>query len=105
MTDVMVYNPGYRLQPPKKEERRRHSNHRVFGNLVPGDRPWVVTSGKSLGLHNNLQFSANLDPLGCATGLGVDSGVSVRVGFLKPILSVSCWWDGSSPAGTRLVRV
>ena len=52
MTDVLVYCPDYRKDARKQEECRWHSNHRVFEDLRPGDRLWVVTSGKSLGLEN-----------------------------------------------------
>jgi hypothetical protein len=52
MTDVLVYSPDYHKSAPKEDERRWHSNHRVFQGLLPGDRLWVVTSGKSLGLEN-----------------------------------------------------
>ena len=50
MTDVLVYWPDYRGEAATVEARRWHSNHRVFSDLLPGDRLWVVTSGKSLGL-------------------------------------------------------
>ena len=52
MTDVLVYWPDYRRDTVTDEPRRWHSNHRVFADLLPGDRLWVVTSGKSLGLEN-----------------------------------------------------
>jgi hypothetical protein len=49
MTDVLVYDKDYRLKQAPGGAPRWHSNHRVFGGLLPGDRLWVVTSGKSLG--------------------------------------------------------
>ena len=49
MTDVLVYWKAYRPEKTRGECLRWHSNHRVFGDLLPGDRLWVVTSGKSLG--------------------------------------------------------
>jgi hypothetical protein len=52
MTDVLVYWPDYCRDAAKEEPRRWHSNHRVFADLLPGDRLWVITSGKSLGLGN-----------------------------------------------------
>ena len=52
MTNVLVYWPDYRMNSAKRETPQWHSNHRIFGDLLPGDRLWVVTSGKSLGLEN-----------------------------------------------------
>jgi hypothetical protein len=52
MTDVLVYWPDYRKNTAKGDAHQWHSNHRLFGVLLPGDRLWVVTSGKSLGLEN-----------------------------------------------------
>ncbi len=72
MTDVLVYlrdyqrnesgtmkappNPSSALLPPTSRPPSSallwHSNHRVFGDRQPGDRLWVITSGKSLGLEN-----------------------------------------------------
>lgn len=49
MTDVLVYWKDYRPEKARGQSLRWHSNHRVFGDLLPGDRLWVVTSGKSLG--------------------------------------------------------
>jgi len=49
MTDVLVYRPDYRKSTAKGDALRWHSNHRVFGDLLPGDRLWVITAGKSLG--------------------------------------------------------
>jgi hypothetical protein len=65
MTYVLVYWPdfrnheagrirddsdsSFRLHP---SSLHWHSNHRVFNDLLPGDRLWVVTSGKSLGLED-----------------------------------------------------
>ena len=50
MTDVVVYQPDCEKNKSKGDARRWHSNHRLFNDLLPGDRLWVVTSGKSLGL-------------------------------------------------------
>jgi hypothetical protein len=52
MTDVLVYWPDYDRDTAMGQPRRWHSNHRVFAELLSGDRLWVVTSGKSLGLGN-----------------------------------------------------
>ena len=49
MTDVLVYWKTYRPEKSRGECLRWHSNHRVFNDLLPGDRLWVITSGKSLG--------------------------------------------------------
>jgi hypothetical protein len=49
MTDVMIYWKDYRPEKAQCETLWWHSNHRVFTDLLPGDRLWVVTSGKSLG--------------------------------------------------------
>jgi hypothetical protein len=49
MTDVLVYWKDYQPEKARSECLHWHSNHRVFGDLLPGDRLWVVTSGKSLG--------------------------------------------------------
>ena len=49
MTDVLVYRPDYWKSAAKCETHQWHSNHRVFNDLLPGDRLWVITSGKSLG--------------------------------------------------------
>jgi len=48
MTEVLVYDKDYRFQKAKGGCLKWHSNHRVFADLLPGDRLWVVTSGKSL---------------------------------------------------------
>lgn len=48
MTDVLVYDKEYRHHESQSEQLCWHSNHRVFADLVPGDRLWVVTSGKAL---------------------------------------------------------
>jgi hypothetical protein len=53
MTDVMVYEPEYERITWTEGARRWHSNHRVFGDLLPGDRLWVITSGKRVGLEND----------------------------------------------------
>ncbi len=49
MTDVMVYSPDGPSASKAGQSLRRHSNHRVLGDLMPGDLPWVITSGKALG--------------------------------------------------------
>jgi hypothetical protein len=49
MTDVLVYDKDYRFQKAEGGVLKWHSNHRVFADLLPGDRLWVITSGKSLG--------------------------------------------------------
>ena len=49
MTDVLVYSPEYSTDSMGEHPLRWHSNHRVIGDLLPGDRLWVVTPGKSLG--------------------------------------------------------
>ena len=49
MTDVLVYRKAYQPETARGACLHWHSNHRVFGDLLPGDRLWVVTSGKSLG--------------------------------------------------------
>ena len=48
MTDVMIYWKDYRADQAQRESLRWYSSHRVFNTLLPGDRLWVVTSGKSL---------------------------------------------------------
>lgn len=48
MTDVLIYDKDYRLDAIEGDGLRWHSNHRLFADLVPGDRLWVVTSGKAL---------------------------------------------------------
>lgn len=49
MTEVLIYDKDYRLGGAESRKTCWHSNHRVFADLLPGDRLWVVTSGKSLG--------------------------------------------------------
>jgi hypothetical protein len=49
MTDVLVYSPDGSTRWMGGHPLRWHSSHRVLGDLVPGDRLWVVTSGKGLG--------------------------------------------------------
>ena len=48
MTDVLIYWRDY-----KKNATGRyagwHSNSQLLGKLLPGDRMWMVTSGKALG--------------------------------------------------------
>jgi len=52
MTDVLVYWPDYPKNTAAGDARRWHSNHCVFSDLLPGDRLWVVTSGRCLGLED-----------------------------------------------------
>lgn len=52
MTDVMVYSPDGPLAWKSGHPLRWHSSHRALGDLVPGDRLWVVTSGKAVGQPN-----------------------------------------------------
>ena len=47
--DVVVYDKAYRHKAAHSEHLCWHSNHRVFADLMPGDRLWVVTSGGALG--------------------------------------------------------
>jgi hypothetical protein len=49
MTDLLVYWPDYPINRAAGHACQWHSNHRVFADLLPGDRLWVITSGKSLG--------------------------------------------------------
>ena len=49
MTDVPVYSPDYHKVLMKGYPLRWHSNDRGFGDLMPEDRLWVITSGKSFG--------------------------------------------------------
>jgi hypothetical protein len=49
VTDVMVYSPDGPSAWMCGHPLRWHSSHRVLGDLVPGDRLWVMTSGKALG--------------------------------------------------------
>lgn len=49
MTDVLVYWRDYRKNTTRGDGLRWHSNARAFGDLLPGDRLWLVTSGKTLG--------------------------------------------------------
>ena len=49
MTDILVYWTDYRPEQFCGDTLRWHSNHRVFKALFPGDRLWVVTSGKRVG--------------------------------------------------------
>ncbi len=50
MTDVMVYWKDYRPNAATNanEPLHWHSNSAALGDLIAGDRLWVVTSGKSL---------------------------------------------------------
>ena len=50
MADALVYRPDYSKSPANEDAARWHSNHRIFSDLLPGDRLWVMTSGKNLGL-------------------------------------------------------
>ncbi len=47
--DVMVYDKHFDPNQAQAESRCWHSNHRVFADLQPGDRLWVITSGKRVG--------------------------------------------------------
>ena len=47
--DVVVYDKAYRHKAAHGEQLCWHSNHRVFVDLMPGGRLWVVTSGGALG--------------------------------------------------------
>lgn len=49
MTDVLVYWKTYQPETARDACLCWHSNHRMFGALLPGDRLWVATSGQSLG--------------------------------------------------------
>lgn len=46
--DIVVYDKEYRYGAVHSEQLCWHSNHRIFADLVPGDRLWLVTSGKAL---------------------------------------------------------
>jgi len=50
--NVLVYWKDYQPGQARGKSRHWHSNHRVFDDLLPGDRLWVVTSGKSLRRHD-----------------------------------------------------
>ncbi len=52
MIDVMVYDKDYDPDQVLAESLCWHSNHRMFADLVPGDRLWIVTSGKALRREN-----------------------------------------------------
>lgn len=47
MTDVLIYWRDYR-QNVAGDYAGWHSNSRLLGKLLPGDRLWMVTSGKCL---------------------------------------------------------
>jgi hypothetical protein len=49
MIDILVYWKDYQPEQARSETLQWHSNHRVFQELLPGDRLWVVTSGKRVG--------------------------------------------------------
>ncbi len=49
MTDALVYSPDCPAAWKAGHPLRWHSSHRVLGDLLPGDRLWVITSGKALG--------------------------------------------------------
>jgi hypothetical protein len=49
MTEVLVYCSKDPRPAMGESQLRWHSSHLVLGGLVPGDRLWVVTSGKALG--------------------------------------------------------
>jgi hypothetical protein len=46
----MVYDKDRRSDEAQGRPPCWHSNHRLFADLRPGDRLWVITPGKSLGL-------------------------------------------------------
>jgi hypothetical protein len=48
MTDVLVYWRDFRKNQAQGDALRWHSNARIFGELMPGDRLWLVTSGEAL---------------------------------------------------------
>lgn len=48
MTDVLVFWRDFRRNTASGGALRWHSNARVFGELLPGDRLWLVTSGQAL---------------------------------------------------------
>jgi hypothetical protein len=48
MTDVLIYWRDYRKNTAG-QYTGWHSKSQVLGKLMPGDRMWMVTSGKSLG--------------------------------------------------------
>jgi hypothetical protein len=48
MTDVLVYWRDFRKNQAQGDALRWHSNARIFGELRPGDRLWLVTSGETL---------------------------------------------------------
>lgn len=48
MTDVLVFWRDFRKNTAHGDTLRWHSNARVLGELFPGDRLWLVTSGQSL---------------------------------------------------------
>jgi len=48
MTDVLVYWRDYQKNRARGSALRWHSNARIFRELLPGDRLWLVTSGKAL---------------------------------------------------------
>jgi hypothetical protein len=52
MTDVLIYWRDYRQNWVRQFAGERayfwHSNAKLLGELMPGDRLWMVTSGKSL---------------------------------------------------------
>ena len=48
MTDVLVYAKDFEAPAAAFPPLLWHSNATVFGNLVAGDRLWVVTSGKAI---------------------------------------------------------
>ncbi len=48
MTEVLVYWRDFRKNQGQGDALRWHSNARIFGELMPGDRLWLVTSGEAL---------------------------------------------------------
>jgi hypothetical protein len=48
MTDVLVFWRDMRKNTAQQDGLRWHSNARIFGELMPSDRLWLVTSGEAL---------------------------------------------------------
>jgi hypothetical protein len=48
MTDVLVYWRDFRKNTAQGDALRWHSNARICGELRPGDRLWLLTSGEAL---------------------------------------------------------
>ena len=115
MTDVLVYWPDFSKNAPKPEIHRWHSNHCLFGDLLPGDRLWVVTSGKSLTLEK--EMPAIWLPSGrCRRSSGIRATIlSIRPGNINTaccqarprrfIWTTQFAWTTSSGRGLRMRRV